>query len=213
MVPVFSPALLVCVRLQKFHADIHPKTHFKDSFIYMSASGHIETRSVHTQRITQPEAQGCCQSTGCGLWFQQRSLGRVTCCWARKLREEGGGAGWEVAQTKEMKWNNKTCFSLEEEWWRLHSNPMAWRDVCALTCGVLCMWVTLCWSVTLCMKLYVFICLKCVYVSMQKSVCVCVWSSWWDHSSLVIIEEKAKWRIKSPFEFSGGDPRESAHGT
>lgn len=120
--------------------------------------------------------------------------------WGRK------GGGWEVAQSKEMKWNKKTCFSPEKERLRLHSNPTARWDVY----GVLCMWVTPCWCVSSCVKLYMFICLMCAYTWACRREYV--WSSWWDHSSVVYIEEKAKWRIKSPFEFSGGGPGESKHG-
>lgn len=63
---------------------------------------HTSTRTSkwHTYaRITMPRARGCCQSAGCGLWFQHRSLGRATCCWVRKQREGGS-----TEERNEMKW-------------------------------------------------------------------------------------------------------------
>lgn len=129
----------------------------------------------HIHTFTHTLTESHCQKRRAAL------RARVAACdFSTRVRGGLHVAEWESrgrvrgVQKKEMKWNDKTCFSLEKEWLRLQSNPTARRDVCALGCRGLCTWLHSC--VGVCFRVYGCTCVFawCVSVWVFRRVDVCM---------------------------------------
>lgn len=143
---------------------------------HMLTQSHLIQHTLpHSNTHTHARTESHCQK------WRAAVRARVAAC-DFSTRVWGGlhVAEWESrgrvrgVQKKELKWNDKTCFSLEKEWLRLQSNPTARRVVCALGCRGLCTWLHSC--VGVCFRVYGCTCAcafaLCVYVSIQESGCV-----------------------------------------